>query len=308
MLTLLLACTPAGDDSAAKGADVYEPAPYIVPEEDPPVAAFSAAELEGAIAESLDLATGLRGSDVFPSYFAAMEGADDDCPNYYETDGNVYWYDVCTSSYGSQFNGYSFYYYYDHYDAGDGSFYTGHAVAGVAQVWDAEDHLFEAGGTAYDLRVDGDTFTYWYSVAQGAFSYDGPEAEGTWLEQGLSPDMVQTVYYATGADAKGYVLQGSVSGLSGSFTSAVYDGVQIFDEALVAYAGGNCALEPSGVVSLRDVDGAWYDVLFDGYTEARPLTPEGMCDGCGEAYFRGDAVGQVCVDFTGLNSWEGAPW
>lgn len=306
MLTLLLACAPTGDDSATKEAE-YTPAPYIVPEEDPPTASFSAAELEGAIAEALSLAVALNGSAVFPSYFAVMEGADEDCPNYYETDGNVYWYDVCTSSHGTEFNGYSFYYYYDHYDPGDGGIYTGHAVAGVAQVWDAAGHTFEAGGTAYDLLIEGDGYQYWYSVAQGGFSYDGPEADGTWLEEGLAPDMVQTVYYVPDADAKGYALQGSVSGLTGTFSSAVFDGVTMLDSTFATYYDA-CPLEPGGLVSLRDNDGAWYDVLFDGYTDAQPTTPEDLCDGCGQAYFRGEALGEVCVDFTGLNTWEGAPW
>ncbi len=307
MLTLLLACTPATDDPTAKVDEPYAPAPYIVAEADPPVASISASELEGAIAEALSLGTAIRGDAVFPSYFAVMEGADEGCPNYYETDGNVYWYDACTSEDGTEFNGYSLYYYYDHTDAGDGSFYTGDAMSGVAQVRDADGNAFEAGGAAYDLKIEGDGFTYWYSVAQGGFSYDGPEAEGTWLEQGLSPDMVQIVYYVPNGEAKAYLLQGSVSGLTGTFTSAVFDGITMPDPTFAGYYEA-CALEPGGVVSLRDEDGAWYDVLFDGYTDLQPTTPEGLCDGCGEAYYRGEALGTVCVDFTYLNSWEGAPW
>jgi hypothetical protein len=307
MLPLLFfACTQPEGDSAE--AVAYEPAPYIVPEEDPPEAEFSAGDVEAAIGEAVALGLGLRGADVFPSYFAAMAGADENCPNYYEQDGNVYWYDVCTSSAGTQYNGYSFYYRYDATDVGYGQLYTGDAISGVAQVADAQGHLFEAGGTAYDVRIDGDGYVYWYSIAQGAFSYDGPEAEGTWLQSGMSPDMTQIAYWYPDAGAKGYVLQGSVSGLTSGFSSAVFDDVTVLDPTMASYAGGNCPEEPGGVVSLRDADGNWYDVVFDGYTDTNPLTPAAQCDGCGEAYFRGEALGSVCVDFTGLNGWEGAPW
>lgn len=305
MMFLLLACTPNEGDTGKLAP--YEPAPYIVPEVDPPTASFSVEDLEASMAEALSMAQGLTGAAVFPSYFAVMEGADPDCPNYYEQDGNIYWYDSCTSTQGSAFNGYSFYYHYDHYVQGD-EVHTGDALAGVAQVWDADGNLFLAGGTAYDLLVEGDGYQYWYSIAQGAFSYDGPEGLGTWLEDGLSPDMIQYAYHLPASDARGYVMQGTVSGISGAFNAAVFDGIYMFDEGLAAYAGGNCSAEPGGVVSMRDGDGNWYDILFDGYSDSRPRTPEGMCDGCGEAYFRGDDVGTVCVDFTGLNAWEGAPW
>lgn len=307
MFFLLAACATPDDDSAV-GKDPYTPAPYIVPEEDPPVANFSAEEVELALAEALDLATSLTGDKVFPAYDAVMAGADPDCPNYYEQDGNVYWYDVCTSSHGTQYNGYSFYYYYDQWNDGYGQLYTGDALFGVAQVWDAEGHLFEAGGTAYDLVVQGDGYMYWYSIAQGAFAYDGPEAEGTWLEEGIAPDMSQIVYYVPTADARAYVMAGSVSGLSGGFTSAVFDETMILDEAMLPYFGADCSLEPGGIVSLRDVEGNWYDVVFDGPTNDDVATPLGRCDGCGEAFFRGESVGEVCADFTGLNAWEGAPW
>lgn len=307
MLPFLIACTSPEDDSATP-ADPYEPAPYIVPEEDPPQADFSAADVEAAIVEATALAKHLKGGDVFPAYFAIMEGADPDCPNYYEQDGNVYWYDVCTSSNGTQYNGYSFYYRYENTDVGYGQHYTGDAVAGVAQVWDAQGHEFLAGGTAYDLQITGDGYVYWYSIAQGAFAYDGPEASGTWLEEGLAPDMTQIVYYYPEGDARGYVLQGSVSGLSGGFTSAVFDELTTLDPTMAAYAGGSCPEEPGGIVSLRDDAGNWYDVLFDGYTDANPRTPDAQCDGCGQAYFRGEPLGAVCADFTSLNDWEGAPW
>jgi len=306
MLFFLAACTAPDDAGEAK--DPYSPAPYIVPEEEPPQADFSAEEVELALVEAIDRATSLTGDKVFPAYQAVMSGADTDCPNYYEQDGNVYWYDVCTSSAGTQYNGYSFYYYYEGWDDGYGQYYTGDALFGVAQVWDADGHLFEAGGTAYDLIVEGDGYMYWYSVAQGAFSYDGPEAEGTWLEDGLAPDMVQYVYYVPEGDARGYVMSGSVSGLSGGFTSAVFDENMILDATLASYFGADCSLEPGGIVSLRDDEGNWYDIVFDGPTNDDGSTPIGECDGCGEAFFRGESLGRACADFTGLNAWEGAPW
>ena len=61
-------------------------------------------------------------------------------------------------------------------------------------------------------------------------------------------------------------------------------------------------------MSVRDLDGDWYDVVFDGPTDWGADSDPDLCDGCGEAYFRGEDVGAVCPDFSGLNGWEGTPW
>ena len=51
---------------------------------------------------------------------------------------------------------------------------------------------------------------------------------------------------------------------------------------------------------MRGEDGSWYDVLFDGPNDLQPETPPDLCDGCGQVYYQGDAMGEACADFSAL--------
>ena len=59
---------------------------------------------------------------------------------------------------------------------------------------------------------------------------------------------------------------------------------------------------------MRDSEGEWYDVNFQGppYQGARVLPND--CDGCGQVYYRGELLGEVCPDFSILTDWEDRPW
>lgn len=308
LLALAPGCAGTGGDPADSGVteDPYEPAPYIIDDEAPPAPSFSAEEVSAAIGDALAMLPEITGVPVFPAYFAAMEGQTAGCPDYYEFDGNVYWYDYCTSDEGTSFEGYSFYYAYDGYEQ-DGLVYDGDVLSGVARVQNAEGHLFEAGGTAgaiHAVAQDG-TYEYYQSVVQGSFGYDGPEARGTWLEDYLAPDVTQLVYNVPSTGGRAFVLDGGVADLPGAFPVVVFDNVLLVNAA----AGGACPQEPGGVISVRDTDGNWYDVLLDGESEfGGGIDDRGLCDGCGTAWFRGEQVGSVCADFAALNEWEGAPW
>lgn len=80
-----------------------------------------------------------------------------------------------------------------------------------------------------------------------------------------------------------------------------------FDFQLQGQVGASpeeCLLEPSGILSLRDPNAFWYDVVFlprnpdqtgdDGAYE----NPLSGCEGCGTLYVRGVEVGPLCVDFS----------
>ena len=294
-----------GADPVDTGADA-SPAPYIVEEDDPPVANFSADQITAAILDAMTAAKGIHAAPVLDAYNTVMDGQDNACPNYYEQDGNEYWYDYCTSNAGVTYNGYSFYYAYDNYNGGDGMIYNGGALYGVAQVTDAQGHTFEAGGSAVEVIADATDGSYrvWQSQVQGSFSYDGASAGGTWLAEDLAPDLVMYAYYLPTYDGHAFFVDGAVSGLGGDFDVVVFDNASIFDQN----SGGGCGLEPSGLVSVRDNDGNWYDVMFDGPAEYGGEYDAAACDGCGSAWFRGEEVGQVCLDFSALTDWGSAPW
>ena len=67
-------------------------------------------------------------------------------------------------------------------------------------------------------------------------------------------------------------------------------------------APGACTTEPTGIVSVRDGIGTWWDVHFSTSSD-----PTG-CDGCGVVIQSGEEVGQACADFTALLDWGSSPW
>lgn len=305
---LFAACEAAGpgDSAPDTGGSPYEPAPYVVEEEEQPTPDFSAEELSTAVVEAIAAAFELRGDPVFPAYFAVMAEQEDGCPDYYEYNGNMYWYDQCTTDSNASYSGYSFYYSYDGYYPGDGLVYDGDVLYGVAQVVDSGGHTFVAGGQAGSITAEAEdgSYKYWQSVVQGGFSYDGPVSRGTWMEDGLAPDLSLLGYYVPSADAHAFVIDGGVSGLLGGFDTVVFSNVLAYDEN----AGNACANEPGGLISIRDIEGYWYDIVLDGPPDFGDEVDTSKCDGCGTAWYRGQEVGAVCADFSNLIDWGTQPW
>lgn len=73
-------------------------------------------------------------------------------------------------------------------------------------------------------------------------------------------------------------IDGAFGGLAGRFGAT-----EVLGGAW--WAEGTCTREPSGIWSLRDEDGRWYDVAFDG-----------VCDGCGVVTSAGLAPAVLCLD------------
>jgi hypothetical protein len=305
-MLLLLACEP--EPSLKESTPT--PHDYIYEEEVLPSASLSPEEVEAAITEGLSLALELTAQPVFPAYQAAMLGEDVACPNYYDYEGSVYWYDACTSAAGSRFEGYSFYIPYVDMDDGYGNLYNGEALYGVSKITTIEGYIFEAGGSAayYDLThiatspqdID---YTYFVSAVQGSFSYDGPEAEETWLSEDLAPDLSYTGAWIPAYSGNLGALDGGIAGLSGSVEYLVMDNLILYSNGL-----SSCPEEPGGGVSVRGSDGYWYDVTFDGPIEFGEEVAAATCDGCGKLWFQGEALGEVCVDASLLIDWEVSPW
>ena len=267
MLLLLLACR-APAEPIDTGVD--EPTPYIYEDAETVEASMTADDIGQAISALLEDTLQIHASPVFDSYDAIMTAQEPDCPNYYENEGNLYWYDYCYSSDGSYFTGYAFSLEYEDYPA-EGYVYNGRALNAVAEVSTGEGHLFSAGGTAQFLRADSTEEAHdvqhiiWYSVIQGSYAYDGPEAAGTWLNEGISPDLTLQIAEIpeeaeAGVSGRTFTADGGVSGLSGDIGTFLFDAFQVWP----AEFGNSCPEEPHGMISVRDEDGLWYDVVFDG--------------------------------------------
>jgi len=68
----------------------------------------------------------------------------------------------------------------------------------------------------------------------------------------------------------------------------------------------DCVMEPRGLVSFRDSDAHWYDVVFEPKYQSNldyENDPYSACDGCGTVYYRGfEQTDRVCLDFSFL--WD----
>ncbi|MED5373117.1 MAG: hypothetical protein VX899_19015 [Myxococcota bacterium] len=314
LLVGLSACTGGGETlDTAPEATVT---PYIYEQDEPVAPALSPAEVELAATEVLASLLELNAAPIVDAYFLAMAGQQGDCPDYYQNDGNVYWYDYCYADDGSYFSGYGFGYLYED-TAADGYLYNGGAVYTVAEVTTSQGYTFSGGGNAQALVATADMesgahavpHTIYSSVVSGAFAYDGPSAAGTWLESALTPDLtlysyripeneIYPGYYGTVMQANG-----GVGGFVGEVSAAVLDSFTVMTSPLTA-----CPVEPAGMLSVRDTEGVWYDILFDNTTEEGETMDPDLCDGCGTIYVQGEAAGEACVDTSVLTAWEVSPW
>lgn len=314
MIALLLAC--GGSDSGSPAPDVAEaPLAYDIADytdQERPEASFDSLAVEEALQTAIDDVLLSAATPVVEGYAEAMSFADADCPTLYDVDGNTVWYDYCTTDEGATFSGYGFYYVYDDVDVlGAGVPMDGAVVTGLGRITGPDGTTIEVGGTAGELTGSTEDLDAWVSVTAGSFAWDAPEAEGTWLEAGLRPSL--TMYAITLPEYGLHYLsvEGGLDGLedvSGGalgLPTATFAGTVLADEAV----GFPCDQEPSGSISVRDPNGAWYTVDFDVDAEdgADPAL-NGVCDGCGEVTHNDVVVGEACADFSAWLDWGESPW
>ncbi len=298
--------TSMSADTATEPTDPTEddePAPYIVPDEGNDPVDVDLAAAEAALQDALATALAVTALPVQAGYIAAMVGEEDGCPYYYTTADGTYWADNCTSDAGTEFNGYVFAYAEsgvpDAYTPG--AFVDYWSLFGAATILDDEGQLMEIGGSAYVGTTYGAGFEAHTTAVQGTFRWNGPEASGSWLSTDIDPDFVMYGYTIDGLPGAVMYLDGGLGNLDGGWAVA-FDENQIVSSSL----GASCGSELTGVVGIRTPTGTWVDVLFDNEPEGEVEAP--LCDGCGEAWVRGEPVGTVCVDATVLIAWEVSPW
>lgn len=267
-------------------------------------------QIATAVTQAIASAKAVDGRVLFEGYRAGMQGRDAACPytnpDYQTYYGVDYWYDACTAASGYSFNGYGYGYQYDPYWSGTVHYSDSAYLYGDAAITWPDGTTYTASGTASYTHYDESTYDYGVMSLYtfGLYEWDAPEAAGTWLADGLSTSLsVYAVDYRLWG-SRLVVFDGGLSHMEGVVNAVVFD--QLY-AANAAY-GSPCEAEPGGSVSLRDAEGEWYDVVFDGadYGSSTAFPPE--CDGCGHVWFRGEAIGDVCPDLGGLLQWEGWEW
>lgn len=300
------------DGSAANASQDDGPSAYTWEPEEEPAPTYDAATVEAALADVVYGMLTIGSAPVLDTYFGLMDTADADCPVLSEQDGNVFWYGQCTAGSGAYFDGYAFTYIYDGVEmfGEGGGLWDAITVSGVATIRDNAGHAFHLGGQVYSGTGHGDDGRLmWASNVVGGFAWDGEDADQSWLGEGISHGLYRYAAQYPGATGDGITgnsvyVNGTIGGLGAAATGADIRGFWLIHEAL----GMLCELEPGGDISVRDADGAWWDIDFDlEYTDSGwQLT--GECDGCGGVYRDGVYQGEVCADFSPLLDWIDRPW
>lgn len=311
MILLFLACagsrTAAPDTGQVQVPPAYDVADYT--DDQRPSASFDQEAVESSLQAAIDEALGAAAQPVLDGYGEAMAWSEDDCPSLYEVDGNLFWYDQCTTTAGASFSGYGFYYVYEGVDyLGDGTPFDGAVVYGLGEIDSPDGTRIEVGGSAGALvGTSSDGVTLYISSVQGSFDWDSPEAAETWMGEGLRPSLSTYAAVVLAYDVHYVSLDGGLDGLTDArgeavpLPTATLDSVVLADEVV----GFGCDQEPAGTISLRSPDGAWFSVTFD---VADDYSLTGVCDGCGEVSYDGAVVGEACADFSPWLDWGDSPW
>ena len=163
--------------------------------------------------------------------------------------------------------------------------------------------LIGAGSAGLLEGVSDDGAVTTYTVVDGGFAWTGDGSEGTWLAEGVDPEMAWSAMAWPDLDARLIVLDGAFSVEGGAIE------MMVFEQALFINAGvgSTCPEEPSGAISALTGEGVWLDLIFDGASwEDVGQALEG-CDGCGQIWHRGEMLGEVCPDFSPLLDWNERP-
>ena len=311
MLSLLLfACSsdaPPPPPLDGRSEDEQDLPGAYVHLEDEPEPLLTLEEIGEGIENALEEMLALDPRELHDVYVDIRDSQDGDCPAYLDYD-TEYWYDTCSTSEGASFAGYAnTYRYQDYVNPDNDYFYEDLAyLSADFAIETASGESLE--GTGYSYYYEGQypnsSNRFYYSSSWGRFHWEGPGADGSWLSSGRSFDYyLSATYYP---DYPGHYIShgGGVSGMEGPVNAYVADAFILYTETM----GSLCELEPSSMISVRDEEGSWYEVEFQGpgYWGGWAFEPE--CDGCGDVWFRGRYLGQACADFSALTAWADRPW
>jgi hypothetical protein len=308
LCTIGLGCTDS-DPPREKTEEIPEEVgstPYVLEVEQPaPVLDLDAVGV--GLSTAIETLLGLDPRPLHDAYEQFVyDNETTECPEYreYEQDYARYdhWDDHCETESGVRFQGsgrrsrYAESWDGDDYRMDDGYLYGEFEVVlpdgsmlDLSGLSDFFSELEADGDLRYDLR------TY------GSFRLVSPGHPDDWLKDELTVDI--------DLDAREYPddggitvsLQGGVAGMSGDISAFHAEGFYLYNEE----QGSSCEAEPFGRLSVRDSEGEWYHVEFDGPAYGTGWSYAPACDGCGDVWYRGQRLGTACTSFAPLLEWGG---
>jgi hypothetical protein len=250
-------------------------------------------ELMLAVQQSIEIAvdTDLRAS--WTALVNTLSMSNDSCP---VMQGDS-WSDMCSTE-ASSFNGFM------SWQVNVDGPVSERVLSGDAVVGTETAVAFEFDGDGNDSYEDMGTQWIYQSDLAATVTGDLAFGAGSLTPGGFRTDMF--VYYEGGSETY-FEADGEVLLFDHLYLDR-FDSVSIdleFQGPLGADAD-DCTLEPRGLVSFRDSDAHWYDVVFEPKYQSNldyDNDPYSACDGCGTVYYRGfEQADRVCLDFSFL--WD----
>jgi len=318
---LAIGATGCGDSAepvvtadATVGSDtVKEPTPWIYDAVDTTATTskwtgetIATATLSAAaLAATLDPSALLPLHDLLLPPPAPNSGTQTGCPTIltYEQPGatGFFWQGECVRDDGTILSGRGTAVRYEDLQQ-DGATLSGFEISMAGTMTAPDGTTLEGTGNASVLSVTAQDFVGFAVTLDGTFEASGPRANlGTlapWVDGTRQPSVTVSGWTYGPTGGRNLLIDGSVGGLGG------LDGIPA-DMSAIAFedftvreltAGNSCEREPGGLVALRDTDGVWTEVLFDGLVEDAPEPEVALCEGCGAQWLRGTGGEDVCLD------------
>lgn len=292
MLLLALAChSPTTLDApVVPSAYDYESPPDAVG--DP----LTPEEVGEGLQTAIDFTARIHPGLLHEAWAETMEEhADPDCPAIEPHNGQDHWREEpCTSSDGTVFRGWSLFYRdipdLDPEVIEDRQYVEVGWLSGQATITEPDGVVLNSYGDAlYEHWQARDGSVGRTGFVWGDFRWTDPRAVDTWLQDGLTMEMYYS--YIDHGNFNATEMDLSMAFLPEPVPATIWEGLSLVNEP------GSCALEPGAYIRVRDTDGRWYEVEFDGST-AR----DGDCDGCGAVWLDDREIGKACVDWAPLLS------
>ena len=245
--------------------------------------------IESILQQGIDQVRTVRVGRLLDVYDGMLAQMDSDCPRWFNDSYGVYWADTCTSDNGVSFQGFASSTPRNDTEPGPyGNLFTGRQIH-CEGVLNQEDTTLQCAGGINELvgvDVNGHDVFYSYSrpyvLIEGEDTVHFPDLE-MWA---VNAPTYKAIYY----NGVQLVRDGE------QIIGAVEFGEQTFNNV-------GCLTEPSGIQHIQ-VNGEWVYVEWHGDA----LLEDSMCDGCGEAYFAGEPIGQVCATMTNWLTWQASPF
>jgi len=266
MMILLLGCT------AVIESQEPEKGSYLIADESslPDIAL-----VESRLQQAVDQLR-LQSAHPFVSLFVSlMEESDSQCPRWYSDENGTYWFDSCTSTQGTLFEGYGTHQIVVEREDEGGNRWNGNIVHSASLIESQSGEWLSSTGHAsllYGINTENGADIFSSSLSEGFSSH----------EYTRTP---QISMWASRVD---------------SYQNIHFDAVRMIDDAALVFNQnllGSHSLCPEGSQSIQ-TDNGWVQVFWSAEN----------CSGCSSVFFEGQPIGEVCIDFSDWLDWSDNPW